>query len=179
MPSDPIPSSSAKPPKQRSGCLLALYIMLGIGATLLVVTGIGIFLFARSEQGQKLIKVASEGISLARDAAQAPGTNELRAAGCSQAMVMPTARMIELLGEISPDARKELPETFNVGTLVLCQLDSSGDTGPDCDQVARIYADAAPNAPERFGVMVQPRQGQAKCEGSYGRDGTFLGSLEK
>ena len=69
--------------------------------------------------------------------------------------------------------------TMDIQFATRTQLDSSGDAGPDCDQVAKIYADAAPNAPERFGVIVQPRQGQAKCQGSYGRDGSFLGSLEK
>ena len=176
---EPLPPTSPTAPKSRSGCLLALYIVLGIGAVLVVVTGIAIFLFARSERGQKLISGISEGISLVREASQAPGTDALRAAGCTQAMVMPTAKMIELVSEIAPQAREEVPELPGDGTLVLCQP-ASMDTGPDCAEVARIYAGAAPNAPEQFAVMVQAqRGGKTKCQGSYARDGSFLGPLEQ
>lgn len=153
--------------------------MLGIGVVLLLITGIGIFLFARSEQGQKLISGISEGISLVREASQAPGTDALRAAGCTQAMVMPTAKMIELLSQINPEVRQEVPELGGDGTLVLCQP-ASADAGPGCEEVARIYAGAAPQAPEQFGVMVQPQRGsEPKCQGTYARDGSFLGPLEQ
>ncbi len=178
MPDLPPPSSPA--PKSRSGCLLALYIALGLGAVMIVMTGIGIWLFLRSETGQKLVDVASDGIALVREATQAPGTEALRAAGCSQAMVIPTSKVLKLVGEFAPDARRELPESFADGTLVMCQLNTRDGEGPDCAEVARVYARAAPQAPERFGVMVQnQRQGQAKCQGSYARDGSFLGSLER
>jgi hypothetical protein len=82
-----------------------------------VATGIGIWVFLRSERGQKLIEVASDGINLARKAAQAPGTATLRAPGCTQAMVIPTSQ-------------------------------------------------------------VRQKRRQAKCQGSYARDGSFLGSLD-
>lgn len=176
---EPFPPTSPNAPKSRSGCLTALYIMLGIGVVLLLITGIGIFLFARSEQGQKLISGISEGISLVREASQAPGTDALRAAGCTQAMVMPTAKMIELLSQINPEVRQEVPELGGDGTLVLCQP-ASADAGPGCEEVARIYAGAAPQAPEQFGVMVQPQRGsEPKCQGTYARDGSFLGPLEQ
>jgi len=177
-------SNEAPPPPQtpkgRSGCLIALYIVLGIGTLLVITAGIGTWLFLRSERGQKLIEVATNGIDLARKASQAPGTDALRKAGCSQAMVIPTSQVLKLVGEFGPDVSREMPESLRDGTLVMCQLATKDDAGPDCAAVARIYAAAAPQSPERFGVIVQNQRGrQAKCQGSYARDGSFLGSLDQ
>lgn len=166
----PLPPSERKP---RSGCLTALYIMLGLGAFILVVGAIGIWLFLRSETGRQFTETVSSGIALTTEATRAPGTQELRAAGCSQAMVIPAARMFELLGAAAPEVRAE-SGAFGEQTVVMCQLSTADDSAPDCADVARIYAAAVPDGPERFGVIVQAQRGGALCDGAYGRDGSRL-----
>jgi len=181
MTTPPLPPSSQPPRKERSGCLLALYIVLGVGAVLLVVTVVGLFLFARSETGQRLITTAREGITLAQEAQRAPGTDALRAAGCSQAMVMPMGRMLELVGEVAPQASAEIRGASELrdDTFVFCELDTETHPDLECSDIARIYGEAVPNAPERFGVAIQPERGrETKCSGSYGRDGTLIEPLE-
>jgi hypothetical protein len=74
-------------PKERSGCLVALYVVLGLGVLLIVIAGIGSWLFLRSEEGQRVLEAARQGVEWAEDAAQAPGTAELRESGCETAMV--------------------------------------------------------------------------------------------
>lgn len=170
-------SSVPQPPGERasrSGCLIALYVMLGLGAFVLVAGAIAVWLFLRSETGQRLTETVSSGIALTREATTAPGTAELRAAGCSQAMVIPTARMLELFGQELPEADPDA-DTFNEATVVLCQRATDDAGAPDCADVARIYGDAVPDAPPRFGVVVQGAgRGDAVCEGAYGPDGTLL-----
>jgi hypothetical protein len=156
-------------------------VLLGLGALVLVGGGISAWLFLRSETGQKVMRVASEGITLARQATTAPGTKELRAAGCSQAMILPMKRLQELVGQISPEARNELPGAGSVGsdTLILCQITMVDGNGPDCAQIARVYAGAVPSAPERFAVIVQGGgRGKPKCQGLHARDGSLLTPLE-
>ena len=171
------PAPTAPPAKSRSGCLLAVYIFLGVCAVGVVTTGIGAWFFLRSERGQKLIEVVRDGYSLMRQATQAPGTEALRAAGCTQAMVIPTTELLKLGGQLNPETRQDIPEKLRDESLVMCQI--AGDVeGPDCPDVARIYAKAAPQAPERFGIIVQHQRGrQTRCQGSYARDGSRLGSL--
>ena len=175
-----LPPPSQAPKKSRSGCLLALYIALGLGAVMIVMTGIGIWLFLRSEIGQKVVDVASDGFALVREANQAPGTEALRAAGCSQAMVIPTSKVLKLVGEFAPDARRELPESFADGTLVMCQLNTRDGEGPDC---ARSPECTRAPLRKRRSVSVSWCRIRGKVRPSVrardARDGSFLGSLEK
>jgi hypothetical protein len=178
--SDPLPPPSTAP-KQRSGCLLAFYIAAGLAALCIVTTALGVWLFMRSERGQKLVKVINDGVTLGQQALTAPGTEALRAAGCTQAMVISGSEVVKLLSEFAPEAAKDIPSSLQDSTLVMCQIGIDKGEGPDCTHVATVYAGAAPEAPDRFGVMVQQqRVGRAtqKCQGSYARDGTFLGPLE-
>jgi hypothetical protein len=179
-PPPPVPPSGGK---SRSGCLLALYIALGIVVAALLALAIGAWVFVRSETGQRFIEVAREGISLTREAARAPGTDALRAAGCSQAMVMSMDRMFDLLGEIAPEARQRGRRRGGApmeGTLVFCQMAANDGKDADCARLARTYAEAVPDGPERFGLVVQASgNGRPVCQGTYGRDGTFLEPLER
>jgi hypothetical protein len=161
----------------RSGCLIALYVVLGLAVLILLAGGLGVWVFLRSETGQKVWRTVTAGVTLTREATRAPGTDALRAGGCSQALVVPTGRVVELLGEFVPEVRTGGRDAgaFGEQTVVLCQVDTGDAMPPDCAEVARVYAGAAPAAPERFGVVVQVRgQRNAVCQGSYARDGSFL-----
>ena len=174
-PDSPDPSKT-----RRSGCLLAIYVIVGLGTLFLVTVSIGAWLFLRSERGQQLIGMAGEGISLMKQARSAPGTEALRAAGCAQAMVMPVGRMTELVSKIAPEAGNGMPESFANGTVVLCQVETGEGTSPDCAEIARVYMEAVPEAPRRFGVVVHDqRRDEMRCQGSYGSAGAPLEPLER
>jgi hypothetical protein len=171
---------SAPPRTSRSGCLIAVYIMLGLGALVLVAGGIGVWLFLRSERGQNVMKMAREGMTLAREAASAPGTAELRAAGCSQAMVMSSARMRDLIGDVPAQGDDGKASASTTQTMLFCQLATSDGVGPDCGEIARAYAKAVPDAPERISVVVRGAGiGGNRCQGVFARDGVLVEPLER
>ena len=168
-----------RPPRaKRSGCVTALFIVAGIAGVLLITVVVSTWLFFRSDTGQRVVGLAREGINMGRAATNAPGTEVLRANGCTEARVMSMERMFDLLGEIAPGVTND-PDAQRFGRrLVVCEVPSA-DSGPDCAQVARLYGDAVADAPERFTVAVQ--QGSRRnpsCQGIYGRDGTLLEPLE-
>lgn len=168
-------------PKERSGCLVALYVVLGLGALLIVVAGIASWLFVRSEEGQRVLAAAREGIAWAEAAGKAPGTDQLRASGCESAMVTTFGQMLGLADEFLPaEQRGDVEESpLDDETLVLCMLGIFSDAAPDCGEVARVYGAAVPDPPERFVVVVQ-KQGlnPGQCQGFFAPDGGFLGELE-
>lgn len=167
---------------QRSGCLTVLYVVLGLVALMAVTFGVGTCIFMRSDRGQKVIRTVREGISVIREASTAPGTKELRAAGCEVAMVMAFSRITEVLKEIAPEVAEQatLEQMPGNGTLIMCQLKPSAVDPPDCARVARTYGGAVQDAAPRFGVILQESGArEPRCQGIYARDGQFIEPLER
>lgn len=165
-------------PESRSGCLTALYIALGVGVLLVLVAGAGVWLFLRSEQGQRLVTVAREGMTMAQEAMTAPGTDALRSAGCRQPMVMSSARLTELARVLGPEGPAENISALGVETLVVCQSIREEGSAPGCSEIARTYAAAVPDAPARFAVTVTHARGGTACQGVYTPDGTLIEPVE-
>lgn len=96
----------------------------------------------------------ADAAALAQEAAQAPGTRELRAAGCSEAFVLDLGRAREL-GIAPGDTR--------AGTVILCRAPRA----LDCAELARAYAGAVAPAPERVFVSVRmPGLQPEACSGT-------------
>jgi hypothetical protein len=121
---------------------------------------------------QRGVEIAGAAMDLTREAMTAPGTAELRRAGCAQAMVYSPELIERFIGVIRPDAgvrRGEVPDY----PLVVCQV--RGQSTLSCETVARTYAEAVTPAPTELGVTIQGQRGRnARCQGVYGPDGTFL-----
>jgi hypothetical protein len=166
------------PPQGRSGCLTALYIVLGLGLVALVVLIVGGWLFLRSETGQQVMTTVREGVTLAQEASTAPGTEALRDAGCGQALVMSAARLRDVAGAIVTG----LPEGAGLAgaeRVLFCQASRGGDPPPACADLVRRYAGAVDDAPDRMAVLVQVAgQSDAACQGVYSPDGTFLAAFD-
>src|SRR5262245_14366080 len=173
-----IPSQPAD--RKRPAYLTVVYVVLGLLAFFLVTAGLGIWMFLRSETGQKIVSTVGKGFTLMQEASKAPGTVQLRERGCTQAMVIPFEKMIEIVKEFVPDAEKEFnrEDMPGVGTMVVCQVSGNESNTPTCADVARVYAAAVPQTPERFGVSVQGSR-VAACDGTYARDGTFVEPLQQ
>jgi hypothetical protein len=175
-------------PNQRSPFVTFLYFMLGLGAVLLLVGGVGIYLFLRTEQGQRVLTIAREGGALLAEAAMAPGTGELRSIGCETALVVPAGKIVDLFRQLDPEGKAgEVGEGFlAVGGLagdtpvVFCSQRRGQAGTPDCTSAAKVYASTQVPPPARFVVLMAPRQGDlAGCSGIFAPDGTRLGDLPK
>ncbi|HSQ65950.1 MAG TPA: hypothetical protein VLM85_22165 [Polyangiaceae bacterium] len=165
---------AAPPPKKgMSGCMIALLVVGSVALLGGIVVGVGIYLFATSDAGKTAIKVIGEGSKLAEKGMNAPGTPELRALGCEQAIVLDMKDVTALMGDLidaGPDAG--MPE----GLMVTCQV-RGGARAPSCDDVAATYVRAVKSAGSEFVVTVQ-RQGDSHplCESTYDASGAFIGS---
>ncbi|MCC6642923.1 MAG: hypothetical protein IT386_17315 [Deltaproteobacteria bacterium] len=173
-------------PQPRSAFLTLLYFVLGLGAVVALVGGVGLYLFLRTEEGKKVLAIAKQGSALLSEAAVAPGTHELRSIGCETALAVPAGRILDLLRQIGSEARTdEITEGFvSVGGLasetpvVFCAQEQAGT--PDCASAAKVYASVAGPPPARFVVLMAPRPGDlAGCSGIYGPDGSRLADLPK
>lgn len=169
-------------PPKRSGCMLALYVLFGVGLFVLVAGAIGTWVFLQTEQGQKVVKAVKQGTEWMIEASQAPGTAELREAGCEMALVSEMSKAFDLFMTLVPDDEKksETREKMEAAglaerLLVLCTLPRIGVSEPNCEDLARTYGDAVPTAPESF-FLVAMRQGNdaPSCQGIYAPDGTLL-----
>jgi hypothetical protein len=180
------PAPHDQPPKRRSGCLLALYLLFGIGLFFLLAGGIAGYLFLKTEQGQQILETVKGGAQWITVAAQAPGTDELREAGCEAAMVSDAGSALDVFMTLVPDADQQAEirerveaeagdEPLEDLTIVICTLPRLGDAGPGCDELARTYAAAVDDPPASFYVLLI-RQGQqgASCQGIYSPAGSLL-----
>ena len=121
-----------------------------------------------------MAEVTGAAVELTREAMRAPGTAELREAGCDQAMVYTPERFRRFFEAANPD--REPPSLHH--PLVVCQLREGPDPGSDA--VARAYATAVDPRPSAIGVTVQVvGQRQPTCEGLYGPDGASLGAASE
>lgn len=174
-------------PRKRSGCMVALYVLFGVGLFVVVAGGIATWLFLQSEQGQKVLQVAREGAEWAVTASQAPGTEELRGAGCDAAMVSDAGSAFDVFMTLIPEAgkrqeiRAELEGQTGQGNLddlliVICTVPRfSAGAPPRCDDLARTYSSAVDTVPDSFYVLVM-KQGQdaPSCQGIYSPAGELL-----
>ena len=172
---------------RKSGCTVLLYILAAVGAIVVVVgaivlliTGIKAAQFFGGEDGKRMVEGIKETVEIAEAAQGAPGTDELRAAGCDTASVM---NMGDMMGAVSnfvgEEDREEIEEIASSGKLlVLCQVSFGAGEPLECDELARIYGAAVPDAPEEFMVQSQ-KAGRIKdhCLGVYRPDGTFVSDV--
>lgn len=174
--------------KKKSGFVILIYVMAAaaalvilVGGIVLVITGIKAALFFGGEDGQKMIEGIKETYEIAMEAQEAPGTDELRAAGCDTASVM---RLDEMMGAVSnfvgEEDREEIEAISDMEvTMVICQVSFGDDPPLECDEIARVYGAAVPEAPEELMIQSQ-KAGRIKdhCVGVYAPDGTFLREID-
>jgi hypothetical protein len=169
---------------QRAGMPTAVKVLLILGLLFLLFIGgfVGVcaYCVAANPELRQMGKLMGESVRMSIAATKAPGTRELREAGCAQAMVMDMRRIAELVKEIDESEHGSAEQAEDLGTvMVVCQVSSSEDA-LSCEDVARTYGAAVENPPAEFAAVVQTRFPQeAVCEGVYGPDGTRLGDLEQ
>jgi len=175
----------AQQPSKGSGCsaakvLIVLGLVFLIGGVALA--GTCAWCLATNPEVRKAGALLGETMRMGVAAASAPGADELREAGCEEAMVLDMRRVTklteELADELDDDAKVQVPEEPWQQLVVVCQY-RLGKPELTCEDVARTYGQAVPNAPEQFGAVVQAGfSGKNVCQGVYGPDGRLVMPLE-
>jgi hypothetical protein len=119
---------------------------------------------------------AQGGVKMFTDMQNAPGAQELRDAGCSEALVMTPEILKEFIKSMPEDAQKD--EGNFDETVVMCTI-TEGSTGIGCEEAAKVYAKAAKGAPEEFNVTVSRGQNNPVCDGLFNADGERVGDMNE
>jgi hypothetical protein len=158
------------------------YVLLGLVGALILTCGAGVAWLASSERGKRFLEATRETVEVFEGATTAPGTGRLRELGCDDAMVVQGTELfgaMERFGIQMPDESSEdgFPKDL---LIVYCRTDALGGPPPGCADLARAYAAAVPNAPERFMVMAEQRgRREQGCRGVYSPAGELLQSLSE
>ena len=150
--SNPPGGSPAPPLKKKTSTFAIVLAFLGAGALLvMLVIGIGIYSVMSSEKGRAIVGMVGEGVKISAKAQKAPGTKELRARGCTQAMVMDMADLQRLLSFVDAGAPGGTGSD-SFGEMVVCNV---GKNPLPCDSVASTYVGVVGSRPKSFVVTVQ------------------------
>jgi hypothetical protein len=187
MMTDGYPPPSNPPQGKSSPIRYLLYVLVAIGIVgpvllivILAAAGVGIAGFAGTEDGQRFAEGVKNGYSLIVEATNAPGAQEMRDAGCQEAMVTTVSQLTTLVTAFVPEG--EGTDEFaamnqSQEILLFCQV-QPWSKAPECGELARVYSDAVDPDPAQVVVMVQKQsQSDPVCSGYYAPDGTRLGSL--
>jgi hypothetical protein len=136
---NPAPATP-EPAKKTSGCLIALLIVGGVVALSCMIGGFFVWRATQSEEGKKIFGAMGKGLDVIAKAKKAPGTPELRAAGCRDAMVTDAREVLHVFDGFV-DAG-EVPLNDEKSDLLFITCEPAGDP-LDCDRLAEIYVKAA------------------------------------
>ena len=149
------------PPPQKkgmSGCLIAALIVGGL--VLLGIIGIVVVVFVIA---RKVVAVAEEGMN-------APGSAEVRAAGCDVALVTDVSKMTSMLGLDAGGGATGLQP------IVVCQMQGK-KAAPSCQQVAGAYSKGVTPKSNFIVVVQQQGGGGPVCKELFSPQGTMLQTL--
>lgn len=174
-PQQPMGMMPPPPPQKKgmSGCMVAFIVVSVVGFVTALVVGIGLYLVLTSNAGKTAIKLVGEGTKLAQKGLNAPGTAELRALGCEQAIVLDMKDVGDMMNDIL-DAG--LPDSGVEGLIVTCTLPSRGGAAISCDDVARTYVTANGGTASAEFVVTVKRQNDSRelCESTYDTSGALV-----
>ena len=170
------PPMMMMPPPQKkgmSGCLIAFIVVSIVGFVTAIVVGVGVYLVVTSNAGKTAIKLVGEGTELAQKGLNAPGTTELRALGCEQAIVLDMKDVGNLVNDVF-DAGVSVDSGVD-GLIVTCTIPAKASI-ISCDDVAKTYVRAVGGtASADLTVTVKrPNDSRAVCESTYDSSGAFL-----
>lgn len=149
---------------KRSGFVTLLWVI-GGGLLLFMILGaLLVWKVASDPGGRAGAGAVWEGVRTMWSAKSAPGTRELRKAGCEDALAMPLADVNRVMNLADAGARHVPPITLVTCTASLLRAP------PACDALARVYAAAVRGGPP-FMVLVQKAGTSPACEGRYASDG--------
>ena len=151
-----------------SGCLIAVLVFAGVAVIGLVLGAIGIWRVMQSPEAQKMVKVVGDSAKLMEEARTAPGTAELRKAGCRDAFVLDPKKLAELMKTFEDAGAGPAPEA---GALAVTCEAASKSAAPECDALAKVYV-AAGHPTTDFTLTVQLQGAKTSiCSEDYSASG--------
>lgn len=146
-------------------------VLLVLGVMMVAVCAGGVYWISQNE-------AMMEGLESITASVDAPGAEELRQAGCTEAMVLDPQVFFRMAGSLSDEIDLDEVETEGLLPDLLVSCTAAGDTTLTCDEVARIYREAVSDPGGPF--MTQVASGSSDpCQDVYAADGTHLGTLEE
>lgn len=164
------------PPKKKgmsTGCIIAIVVVLSFFGLVGGIVLYGAYKLSTNKDVQHVMSAIGEAAELATEAQAAPGTNELRAIGCEQAMALDAAKMQKLMGSFMDGGAPPPSAASDVDRIVMCQVGYG--TAPTCDDAAKAYAKGA-SAHGKFMLTVQVSK-RTTCSGIYGTGGALVTPL--
>lgn len=167
------PFGGGQPPKKKRSTLTIVLSIIGGGLLLLaIVVGIGIYLVLSSPKGRAIVGVMGDAVKISAKAKKAPGTKELRAMGCKDAMVVDLADFAKMAEYFDAGAAFSSGED-GFGEMVVCSVNPWG-TPPSCERVANTYVGAVGTRSKPFIVSVQQTGSKKACTGLYDGSATEM-----
>lgn len=173
------PQGMAPPPKKKgmsTGCIIAIVMVLVFFGSIAGIVLYFVYAVSQNKDVQNIMGAIGDAAKLAAEAQNAPGTKELRAAGCQEAMALDTEKMKKLISsfvDAGPGAAPEMPGELDTEKMVVCKASPIGST-PKCDDLAKTYAGAA-HLKGQFMLSVQ-QNNATTCTGIYSSSGAVVTS---
>jgi hypothetical protein len=153
-----------------------------LGLTFLIVAIIvgGIIFYKNCEQCQKAVAGIAKGGTAIVEGMNAPGTAEMRALGCDQAMAVKMEVFQKMFAPLAGE-EKIFDDNILSMNMLLCKKETfAAITGPECGDVIRAWASGAGEQSRNEAlVLVQGRSGNNRyCQGIYALDGTLVQDMK-
>jgi hypothetical protein len=113
---------------------------------------------------QNVVGVLGEAAQLAAEAQTAPGTEELRALGCEQAMAIDATKVQKLVMSFEDAGAGPPPAPPEVERVVMCQMNTFAPA-PTCDDAAKAYVRGA--SPRKKFMLSVTQNRKQTCGGIY------------
>jgi hypothetical protein len=153
-----------------SGCTIVLLIFMGICLLLAILIGVAVYQVMQNENVKQAFGAVGKMIN-------APGRQELEAAGCERAMVMDMRGFADL-AKNAPNAKPTDVAALEQAVMVTCAL-SQKKPELTCEHLSRVYFKAQKDKTKvppqvTMAVYVAGEQ-KPVCIGRYDADGKYLG----
>lgn len=156
-----------------------LIILLGLTLLIAAIIVGGIVFYKNCEQCQKAVAGIAEGGTAIVQGMSAPGTAEMRALGCDQAMAVDMEVFQNMFAPLAGEETIFDDDMLSM-KMLLCKKETfATPTGPECADVIRAYASGAGEQVRNEAlVLVQGRSGNNNyCQGIYELNGTLVTDL--
>lgn len=132
------------------------------------------FAISQNKDAQNIFGAMTDGAEIIIEAQSAPGTDELRALGCEQALAMDPAKIAKIINRFADAGVPPMPAGGGgFEKMVMCQM-SAYATPPTCDDVARSYIKGASPRGNFYVQVQQQHHNSPACSGMYTPAGTLV-----
>lgn len=171
------------PHSEKSGIPLVFKIMGILMIIMILLVVMAVSFYQNCDGCKKFASLAMDGFQEIQAAMVAPGTDEMRALGCTEAMALDMKKFEAFIEAFDNDGEPtEEKDPFLETTMVFCKRDSAfTPTGPECDDLVAAYISGAqPLEEEELAVVVQGQNSQSRyCGAIYSGAGEYLRKLEE